>query len=1055
MAEIKTEPLTDYYEVKEELGRGRFAVVKRCIKILTGEIFAAKCIRKARAGRRGREQLLLEIDIFAAGGDLHKHCLEQIDAVCTEKEICYLVYQIIEAAKYLHENNVVHLDLKPENILLKNDERFPEIRLIDFGLSRRVDLPYSQYDIVGTPEYVAPEVLAYEPIELSADLWSIGVVTYVLLSGISPFAGDDVMQTYSNIANVDFDFDAEEFDDISEEAKDFIECLLIKDSKERLKIQECLEHPWLQQMEKGIKEEDIIASIKAEEAFNKQVGVDDANEGAEVFSEGLDNEAKLNDEHEHRVESEKAITDHTDKVVIDGEDVESIAEANSKEESKPKSIEVMKNGVFDIDSLISKDDAEEEPLVTNSVCYEERESCSETLSSDASKEDNMDIATGFSSGEDKGLDNEGSGEILIDNNNSIDAKKTTVSHADNLIRNDSEEVSEITAVMSEKSVSKENRLVVEKNVVDSGREISDELVGVGSGALQTECTRNSYRKQKSSNEAFNGKDTAINHNVASSSEARSSGASLLKMKSVDENLLLGRRKGSSDNGKNKLTAQLEKLSKAGMNFNSNNDIRKAMPAVIRQGSAKRENSPEKIVLDSTPTTARDFQLGDMQRKGSQGSRSSGSRTPTSGRGTPDSGRGTPTGGLQVTTAPTASATKDAKTTSLGKQTSEEKSAFAKRPAASKTPLGVRQGIAAQMASKFANTEKKDSPTATTVGKLNKPPSPKQQKVPMKKSLENHSQGTRTPESALSQSPQMSPIFNRAQRFVNPPVADENDNKRPVHDSPKFDRSTKFSDLQRKVKEATEQKPVAVEVCSKESKLRGAHIPANNHAQENKQRSATTKKDVDDVDGVKKTTKGNEKEHIRQKFEGMGKANLEGENHANKVKVQPKGLQINLNLQASDNKFKAKDITVPLQREASPNKWEAKLSSDKPLKFNFGDFDTSKQGNISVTTQPLSSILDEDHDLNHVEHTAIGAVARTAPRVPLRELRGKSRTSRGDRGDGSPSSPRKSYRRLYVTHVKGSKSEQDDDVAEFKTKVEKDELKVELLVKFPDIKFGTL
>ncbi|XP_057294270.1 death-associated protein kinase related-like [Hydractinia symbiolongicarpus] len=284
----KTESYDKHYDVLNELGRGRFAVVKKCTCKKTGKHYAAKVIKKSRTnshGRSGREQLLLEIDIlnqsnhpkmvrlynvfetrtemqlileFAAGGDLHRHCIEG-DVARTEKEICYLIRQICEAVRYLHDQNIVHLDLKPDNILLaKHSEVFPEIRLIDFGLSRRLDVPYSQFDIVGTPEYVAPEVLAYEPIDYGSDMWSVGVVTYVLLSGISPFAGDDVMETYSNIGMVEYDFDCEEFDDISDDAIDFIEKLLIRQPKKRMSACEALEHSWLKQLEGGLTAEDVI-----------------------------------------------------------------------------------------------------------------------------------------------------------------------------------------------------------------------------------------------------------------------------------------------------------------------------------------------------------------------------------------------------------------------------------------------------------------------------------------------------------------------------------------------------------------------------------------------------------------------------------------------------------------------------------------------------------------------------------------------------------------------------------------------------------------------------
>ena len=288
---IKKESVSDYYDLQQELGRGRFAVVKKCVSLATGEVFAAKIIKKSR-GQTKREQLLLEIHIlhtsehpklvrlydvfearremilileFANGGDLHRHCCEA-ETARTEKEIAYLIRQITEAVRYLHDMSVVHLDLKPDNILLKEEgQLFPEIRLIDFGLSRKVDEKNMQCDIVGTPEYVPPEVIAYDPIVLNSDMWSIGVVTYVLLTGISPFAGDDVMETYANIGMVEYDFDCEEWDDISEDATDFIEKLLERRPKDRMTAREALEHPWLKQLENGLTSDDVAAALAAQQ----------------------------------------------------------------------------------------------------------------------------------------------------------------------------------------------------------------------------------------------------------------------------------------------------------------------------------------------------------------------------------------------------------------------------------------------------------------------------------------------------------------------------------------------------------------------------------------------------------------------------------------------------------------------------------------------------------------------------------------------------------------------------------------------------------------------
>jgi myosin-light-chain kinase len=124
----------------------------------------------------------------------------------------------------------------------KNGHR---LKIIDFGLARKFDPEQSLKILFGTPEFVAPEVISYDKVSYSTDMWSVGVICYVLLSGLSPFMGDNDLETFGNIHNADFDFDDESFVDISMEAKDFITKLLNKNINERLKSNECLDHPWL------------------------------------------------------------------------------------------------------------------------------------------------------------------------------------------------------------------------------------------------------------------------------------------------------------------------------------------------------------------------------------------------------------------------------------------------------------------------------------------------------------------------------------------------------------------------------------------------------------------------------------------------------------------------------------------------------------------------------------------------------------------------------------------------------------------------------------------
>ncbi|PIK62426.1 hypothetical protein BSL78_00626 [Apostichopus japonicus] len=260
------------YEVLNELGRGRFAVVRRCEHRTTKQDFAAKFIRKRKMGKDCKEDILKEIRIlemstdqprliglheiyetntevilvleFAIGGELHPYCVAERDGPIKEGDAVRLLFQILQGVKYLHDQNIVHLDLKPQNILLTNEEiRQGDIKLIDFGIAKWLEKDLEVREIVGTVDYVAPEVLNFEPISFATDMWSVGVVAYVMLTGVSPFTGDTKQETYLNISQGNLDFPEEYFKDVSLEAQDFIKALCVIEPENRLTAADCINHP--------------------------------------------------------------------------------------------------------------------------------------------------------------------------------------------------------------------------------------------------------------------------------------------------------------------------------------------------------------------------------------------------------------------------------------------------------------------------------------------------------------------------------------------------------------------------------------------------------------------------------------------------------------------------------------------------------------------------------------------------------------------------------------------------------------------------------------------
>ncbi|KAJ8921523.1 hypothetical protein NQ315_003141 [Exocentrus adspersus] len=244
----------DEYILESEIGRGKFGTVYKCTEKSTGLSLAAKFI--ACPKKEDRRNVEREIDIMRAlqhprliqvydafengkimtvilelieGGELFERVIDD-DFILTEKSCTIFMRQICEGVDFIHKQRILHLDMKPENILCltKTGNR---IKIIDFGLARKFDPDKKLQVLFGTPEFVAPEVVNFDEIGYGTDMWSVGVICYVLLSGLSPFMGHTDVETMANVTIAKYDFDDEAFDEISDNAKDFIQKLLIKDMK--------------------------------------------------------------------------------------------------------------------------------------------------------------------------------------------------------------------------------------------------------------------------------------------------------------------------------------------------------------------------------------------------------------------------------------------------------------------------------------------------------------------------------------------------------------------------------------------------------------------------------------------------------------------------------------------------------------------------------------------------------------------------------------------------------------------------------------------------------
>uniref|UniRef100_A0A3Q4I051 Myosin light chain kinase family, member 4b n=1 Tax=Neolamprologus brichardi TaxID=32507 RepID=A0A3Q4I051_NEOBR len=235
----KPHQIATYYTINREevLGGGRFGQVHKCVENSSGLTLAAKII-KARSQKEK-----VQIQVYVEGGELFDRIIDE-NYNLTELDTVLFIRQICEGLQYMHKMYILHLDLKPENILCVS-RATNKIKIIDFGLARRYK-PREKLKVnFGTPEFLAPEVINYEFVSFPTDMWSLGVITYMLLSGLSPFLGDDDNETLNNILACEWNFEEEEFKDVSDEAKDFITRLLVKSKSWRMSATESLKHPWL------------------------------------------------------------------------------------------------------------------------------------------------------------------------------------------------------------------------------------------------------------------------------------------------------------------------------------------------------------------------------------------------------------------------------------------------------------------------------------------------------------------------------------------------------------------------------------------------------------------------------------------------------------------------------------------------------------------------------------------------------------------------------------------------------------------------------------------
>ncbi|XP_037634867.1 calcium/calmodulin-dependent protein kinase (CaM kinase) II beta 1 isoform X9 [Sebastes umbrosus] len=271
MATTTCTRFTDEFQLYEELGKGAFSVVRRCVKLCTGQEYAAKIINTKKLSARDHQKLEREARIcrllkhpnivrlhdsiseegfhyllfdLVTGGELFEDIVAR--EYYSEADASHCIHQILESVHHIHQHDIVHRDLKPENLLLASKCKNAAVKLADFGLAIEVQGDQQAwFGFAGTPGYLSPEVLRKEAYGKPVDIWACGVILYILLVGYPPFWDEDQHKLYQQIKAGAYDFPSPEWDTVTPEAKNLINQMLTINPAKRITAQEALKHPWV------------------------------------------------------------------------------------------------------------------------------------------------------------------------------------------------------------------------------------------------------------------------------------------------------------------------------------------------------------------------------------------------------------------------------------------------------------------------------------------------------------------------------------------------------------------------------------------------------------------------------------------------------------------------------------------------------------------------------------------------------------------------------------------------------------------------------------------
>ncbi|XP_003383392.1 PREDICTED: calcium/calmodulin-dependent protein kinase type II delta chain-like [Amphimedon queenslandica] len=288
---------SEQFEVKEDLGKGAFSIVRKVVHTSSGVDYAAKIINTKRLSARDLQKLEREVKIcrmlqhnnivrlhnvfqeghvrymifdLITGGELFDDIVAR--EFYSEKDASSCIQQILDSVSYCHKMGIIHRDIKPENLLLSSKKPGASVKLADFGLAVETEKKKHYYGFAGTPGYLSPEVLRKEPYDKAVDLWACGVVLYILLVGYPPFWDDDQSKMFEQIKQGRYEYLSPEWDSVTDEVKKLIDGMLTMDPDKRITAEQALSHPWIKNRDKVasmMHRQETIAGLKRFNARRK------------------------------------------------------------------------------------------------------------------------------------------------------------------------------------------------------------------------------------------------------------------------------------------------------------------------------------------------------------------------------------------------------------------------------------------------------------------------------------------------------------------------------------------------------------------------------------------------------------------------------------------------------------------------------------------------------------------------------------------------------------------------------------------------------------------